>query len=175
MGNFVVRGCGDHYFDIRPMWKENFDVVYFKDGATREKKFNLNAESLKEYIKEKFDCKLNYVEEEYNKAADQAKDKTEKVEGAVKNDPVKHKKVTSEKKEDKDYNEECVKKKEDQPDQPMAEVEDIKKQSDHSKKGTKPSYERPKDTFKKRSISGKKHVVKGTIANKRFKGLPKGK
>jgi hypothetical protein len=167
-GNFTVRGCGAHYFDIRPMWKENFDVIYFKDGSDRERKFNLNPKMLKEYVKSKLNEDGNYVGKAFNRNAPNQKDVTKKVSGQPENDKLTRKEVGNTKNENKDYNEKEVTNEADLPEKPMAEVKDTKKQVDHPIKGEKAKYERPKEV-------NKKHVVKGHAFNKRFTGLPRGK
>jgi hypothetical protein len=147
--------CGiPHQFSIRPQSKDVFDVVYFKDKTHRTKKLNLNLEELKKFIKEKLTSKdAGYVADQYNKSAENDKDKVEKS-----NLPSHHKFVKKEikdtKNDNRDYNEMTVKEN-DLPDKPMATVEKTKKQIDHPIKGTKPDYTFPKQKDKKLLIKQK--------------------
>jgi len=165
MKNFEIKNCGSHFFDIRPMWSENFNVVYFKDAITRERKFNLNEKLLKEYIKSKLDDNLNYMTKEYNKSADNNEGKgslTKKIDGRPVHNPIKLKKVLDAKNEEKNYTVQAVTNEADLPNKPLAEVTKITKQSDHPITGEKAKY-----TYPKQEKGDKKHLVK--LKNKKLK------
>ena len=140
--NYSVTGCGDHSFDIRPMWDNNFDVVYFKNKTIREKKLNLSFDDLKDFVKNKLAQKGDYVVNAFNKSAENQKDQTEKGD-LPKHDILTRKEVTDKKNDNKDYNERAVTNDDDLPDKPMAVVAKIKKLSDHPVKGEKAKYEYP--------------------------------
>ncbi len=143
-GNYNINNVPPHKFSIRPMSPGIYDVVYFKDTTDRTKKQNLKYDELKTYIKDTLKSKdLNYVKSAFNKAAKNDIDKTEKGD-LPRSDIVKAHEVKDIKTEDKNYIEQAVKKDEDLPTKPMRDVKDIKKQSDHPIKGTKPEYTQPK-------------------------------
>ena len=143
-GNFFVENCGNHHFDIRPMWEGSFDVVYIKNKADREKKFNLDKKELKEYVKAKLTNEGAYVLNAFNKNAENQKDQVKKVADLPNNtNGLTPKKVGDTKNENKDFNEKAVLTEDDQPDKPMAPVKTIKKQIDHNIKGEKAKYEYP--------------------------------
>jgi len=144
MKNLNVCGCKPHHFSIRHMYGETFDVEYFKDNSDRTKKLGLSLDEVKEFLKEKLegkDNKANYVEKAFNKSAENSQDKEKKGDSEPKR--------IGEKAKDE------VSKKEDQPDQPLKEVDKIKKQSDFPVKGEKVKYTPPKQTQKE-----KMHVIR---------------
>jgi cation transport regulator ChaB len=114
------------------MYEDRFQMTYIKDGTDRTKKVSVQFEDVKKFVKEVLGKKTNnYVEKAYNKAAENDKDKETKSGDEV----VKR---VGEKAKD------MVEKKDDLPDQPLKSVGSIKKQSDHSVKGTKQEYKYPK-------------------------------
>lgn len=119
---YNVCYCTPHHFSIYPMTDDNFTVTYFKDGSDRTKKFNLTFEELKKYVTETLKENVgDYVQNAFNKASENSKDKeTKKEEGAQETDE----KVVDE-----------VEDKKDQPDQPLKTVEKFKKLSEFPVKG----------------------------------------
>lgn len=130
-GYYNVCGCPPHMIKLKHMYEDRFNMTYFKDGTDRTRKVSLPFEDVKKFAKEVLGKKTNnYVEKAYNKAAENDKDKETKSDEVVKH--------VGEKAKD------MVEKKDDLPDQPLKSVESIKKQSDHSVKGTKQEYKYPK-------------------------------
>lgn len=131
-GYYNVCGCPPHMIKLKHMYEDRFNMTYFKDGADRTRKVSLPFEDVKKFVKEVLGKKTNnYVEKAYNKVAENDKDKETK----SGDETVKH---VGEKAKD------MVEKKDDLPDQPLKSVESIKKQIDHSVKGTKQEYKYPK-------------------------------
>ena len=155
----ITVNCGKpHFFRISPQSTDNFNVEYFKDGVTRTKTLNLDLKKLKEFIKDKLTSKdAGYVPAQYNKTAENNKDKTEenKSVGLPKHDVLTKKEVKDTKNDNKDYNEPAITKKEDMPDAPLNPVEKFKKQIEHPIKGTEPDYTYPKQKDKKLVIKQK--------------------
>lgn len=146
-GFYEMCGCLPHHIEIRPMYQDNFEVVYFKDNSDREKKMNLDAKGVKDFIKEKLESKEgNYVKKAYNKASKNSEDvvKKESELPETKTNPIKN--LTDKKNDNKDYTEVSGKKEQDLPDKPMAEVGKLSKLSDHPKAGDKVKYTYPKQT-----------------------------
>lgn len=131
-GYYNVCGCPPHMIKLKHMHDDNFQLTYIKDGTDRTKKVSVQFEDVKKFIKEVLGKNTNnYVEKAHNKVAENNKDKESKSsDGSAKHIGEKAK--------------DMVEKKDDQPDQPMKAIETIKKQSDHSVKGTKPEYKYPK-------------------------------
>lgn len=142
-GNFIVDGCGTHQFDIRPMYEGSFDVVYFKNKSDREKKFNMDIKTLREYVKAKLTKENTYVLNAYNKNAENQRDQSKKVLDLPNNNKTTIKTVCDTKNENKDFNQKSVVNEEDLPDKPMTVVKKVVKQIDHDIKGTKVKYEYP--------------------------------
>ena len=161
-GNFFVENCGNHHFDIRPMWEGNYDVVYMKNKADREKKFNLDSKELKEYVINKLTNEGSYVGGAFNKNAANQKDQVKEVSELPKSDKVKAKTVTDTKNENKDFNQKAVLNEEDQPDKPMVSVKKVVKQVDHPIAGEKTKFTPPKQDKKEKA-----HLVK--LKNKKLK------
>ena len=160
-GNFIVEGCGAHQFDIRPMYEGSFDVVYFKNKSDREKKFNLDPKTLKEYVKSKLTKEGAYVLNAYNKNAENQKDQVKKVADLPENNKVTVKKIGDTKNENKDYNQKAVLNEDDLPDKPMSVVKSVKKLSDYPVKGEKAKYEYPSKSDNKVGKKAKSpHVEK---------------
>lgn len=131
-GYYNVCGCPPHMIKLKHMYEDRFNMTYFKDGTDRTRKVSLPFEDVKKFVKEVLGKKTNnYIEKAYNKAAENDKDKETKSADEV----VKH---VGEKAKD------MVEKKDDLPDQPLKPIDSIKKQSDHSVKGTKQEYKYPK-------------------------------
>ena len=156
-GHYEMCGCLPHHIEIGPMYQDNFEVVYFKDNSDREKKMNLDAKGVKDFIKEKLESKEgNYVKKAYNKASKNSEDvvKKESELPETKTNPIKN--LTDKKNDNKDYTEVSVKKEQDLPDKPMAEVGKLSKLSDHPKAGDKVKY-----TYPKQTKAEKTHLMKG--------------
>jgi len=141
-GNYNICECDPHYFSIRPVAQDIYNIEYFKDRSDREKKLYVHYEDLKKFIKEKLSSKaLNYVDAAYSKNIDNSKDK----EGGKKADkqsveqnlvqPEKDYKVIKSPKMD------SMNKEVDDPTQPMREVGKFEKQVDY--KSPKPNYKPP--------------------------------
>lgn len=131
-GYYNVCGCSPHMIKLKHMYDDHFQMSYIKDGADRTKKVSVQFEDVKKFVKEVLGKKTNnYVEKSYNKVVENNKDKEAKNNDGT----VKH---VGEKAKD------MVEKKDDLPDQPLKSVESIKKQTDHSVKGTKQEYKYPK-------------------------------
>ena len=131
-GYYNVCGCPPHMIKLKHMYEDRFNMTYFKDGTDRTRKVSLPFEDVKKFVKEVLGKKTNnYVEKAYNKVAENDKDK----ETTSGDEVIKH---VGEKAKD------MVEKKDDLPDQPLKAVDSIKKQSDHSVKGTKQEYKYPK-------------------------------
>lgn len=131
-GYYNVCGCPPHMIRLKHMYENNFQMTYIKDGTDRTKKVSIEFEDVKKFVKEVIGKKTNnYVEKAYNKVAENDKDKQTKSGNEV------IKRVGDKAKD-------MVEKKDDLPDQPMKSVESIKKQIDHSIKGTKQEYKYPK-------------------------------
>lgn len=131
-GYYNVCGCPPHMIKLKHMYEDRFNMTYCKDGTDRTRKVSLPFEDVKKFVKEVLGKKTNnYVEKAYNKVAGNDKDKETK----SGDEAIKH---VGEKAKD------MVEKKDDLPDQPFKAVDSIKKQSDHSVKGTKQEYKYPK-------------------------------
>ena len=161
-GNFFVEGCGNHHFDIRPMWEGNYDVVYFKSKSDREKKFGMDVKTLKEYIKAKLTNENTYLTNTFNRVPANQIDQVKKVEGLPDNNKTTIKKIGETKNENKDFNEKAVLNEDDQPDKPMVPVKKVVKQVDHPVAGEKVKFTPPKQEKK-----DKAHLVK--LKNKKLK------
>lgn len=156
-GNFEVGGCSPTQIEIRPMMKDSFDIIFIKNGTDREKKMNLDLKGVKDYLKKKLDDKvLDYKQTAFNKAASQVEDETKKISELPSTKINDIKKINDTKKEDCDYNKKDVEKEADLPDQPLAEVGDVKGQSSHDGDSGKAKY-----VFPKQDKEEKKHVLKG--------------
>jgi hypothetical protein len=134
-GIYNVNGCPPHMIKLNHMHTDKFDVTYYKDGSDRKKKISLGFDDVQKFVKEVLKAKEpNYVTQAYNKSAKNSEFSEGKEKGAQE---------TTEKVED------AVTKKTDAQDAPMKSVDSIKKQVDHSIKGTKPDYTYPKQKDKK--------------------------
>jgi hypothetical protein len=147
---YNVCNCPPHMFKLKHMYEDKFNVTYIKDSTDRENKLGMSFEDAKKYIIEKLKSKdLNYVKQQYNKAAENSKPVEGKEEGPQK---------TKEKVED------AVKKEEDLPNAPFKKVEKITKQIDHNIKGNKVDYKYPKQDKKDKAhlikLKGKKNGKK---------------
>lgn len=139
-GYYNVCGCPPHMIKLKHMYEDRFHMTYFKDGTDRIRKVSLPFEDVKKFVKEVLGKKTNnYVEKAYNRNAENDKDKEVKSGEEV----VKH---VGEKAKD------MVEKKDDLPDQPLKAIESVKKQIDHSIKGTKPDYKYPKQKNHKLTV-----------------------
>lgn len=136
-GNFEMCGCEPHHVFIRPRWNNNFEVLAYKDNTDRTKKIGLSYEDVVEFMKDYLSSEdANYVDEAYNKSAENSVDKEKK-----KNQGDGPQETDSKVKD-------AVEKTEDLPDQPMQDVnlKKVEKQSDHSVKGEKAKYKYPKQS-----------------------------
>lgn len=140
-GHYEICGCEPHHFDLNPIVHDLFDCIYFRDNTQREKKIRIAFEDLRKYIKEKLTNKdLNYVDNAYEKNVENSKDK----EGGKKGDKLGEENVVDPEKDYKPAKEvkaEKMNDEKDDPTQPMAVVEKIKKQVDYDSK--KPNYKPP--------------------------------
>lgn len=163
-GNYNINGAPPHSFSIRPKSAGIYDVLYYKDNTDRTKKLNLNLEQLKEFVKETLKNKeVNYVKKEYNKVADNSKDKVENTKLPIHHKFAK-KEVKDTKNDEKNYTEQQVKDEKDMPEKPYRTVEKFKKQIENPIKGTKPDYTYPKQKDKK--LVAKLKAYKGKARKK---------
>lgn len=144
--NFVV-GWDDHddlmikagdLMKIRviPRWEANYDIETFVRNDDRVYCTNQSWEQVKSFVKKnlKADEKTAVAKAEAKVAANR-KDQSGAADKDLKgNEKVKVKKVGDSENKEKDFNQKEVTKKDDQPDQPMKEVGDTKKQSEHKVK-----------------------------------------
>jgi hypothetical protein len=155
-GHYEVSGCSPTQIEIRPMMKDSYDVIFIKNGTDREKKMNLNAKGVRDFLKKKLEDDLGYTQVTYNQAATQVSDETSKSKGLPDSSLDNFKTVEDKKTKDKDFNESEVKDEKDLPEKPMSEVGKIKTQSDHDGDKGKAKY-----VFPKQNKEEKSHVVKG--------------
>lgn len=131
-GYYNICNCPPHMIKLKHMYEDRFNMTYFKDGTDRTRKVSLPFDDVKKFVKDVLSKNTNsYLEKACNKIAENNKDKETKSGDEVIN-------RVGEKSKD------MVEKKDDLPDQPLKSVESIKKQSDHSVKGTKQEYKYPK-------------------------------
>lgn len=158
-----VTGWDDHddisikagdLFKVRiiPRWEANYDIESYVRNEDRFYYVNRSWDQVKEFVKKNFSkLKDSYL----NKAGEKGKvpkDATPAADKGMKGgEKVKEKKVSDSKNKDMDYNEKAVPNKADQPDQPMREVGEFKRQSDF----------KAKDPVKlRKKLDNDKHVVK---------------
>jgi hypothetical protein len=140
---------------VIPRWEANYDIETFIRNEDRLYCTNQSWEQVKAFVKKnlKTDHKTG-VESSEKKVEDNRKEKSDSADkGLGGGEKVKVKKVGDSSNKEKDFNQKEVSKKEDQPDQPMREVGDIKKLSDH----------KVKDPVKiRKKHNDDKHIVKLT-------------
>lgn len=138
-GNYVFSGCPVHSFKFKHLYEDRFNITYFKENADRTKKISLPFDDVKKFVKEVLSSKDGtYVTKAYNKAAEHSV-------------PAKGK--DGEKQETSEKVKNAVTDSKDLPDQPYREVgNSFKRQSEHSKKGTKADYTYPKQKNKKLKV-----------------------
>jgi hypothetical protein len=154
----ITIDCGiPHFFRISPQSIDVFHVLYYKDRTDRTKKLNLSTEAMKEFVNEMLKTKdLNYVKKEFNKAAENNKEKESKTENPTHHKFVK-KEVNDTKNDEKNYNEPMVKEKTDLPvNNPYKDATKFKRQNENPLKGTKAPYTYPKQKNKDITIKPKK-------------------
>jgi ribosomal protein S20/6-pyruvoyl-tetrahydropterin synthase len=138
-GHYVFSGSPVHSIKLKHLYEDRFNVTYFKEDADRTKKVSLPFDDVKKFVKEVLSSKDgSYVTKAYNKAAEQSI-------------PAKGK--DGEMQETKEKVKDAVTDSKDLPDQPYREVgSSFKRQSEHSKKGTKADYTYPKQKNKKLKV-----------------------
>lgn len=127
--DIMVRQAGIFYIRINPKWFGSFDVEAYRNLSDRIIAVGLNYTQLINFIKVNFsDKKASYVQTAYNKSKENLEDRSvKKAKELPKTEPVKNKEVPAKEKED------AVTDKDDEPNAPMAAVEekDIKRQEDY--------------------------------------------
>jgi hypothetical protein len=137
---------------IIPRWEANYDIESFVRNEDRFYCMNKSWEQVKEFVKKHF----TKIKESYlvstEKKGRAPKDQTPSADkGLSQDNKTKEKKVGDSKNKEMDYNEKDVKNKADEPDQPMKEVGEVKKQADF----------KVKDPVKlRKKHDNDKHVVK---------------
>jgi hypothetical protein len=137
---------------IIPRWEANYDIESYVRNEDRFYYVNRSWDQVKEFVKKNFSkLKDSYL----NQAAEKGKtpkDATPAAEKGMKGgEKVKEKKVGDSKNKDMDFNQKEVSKKDEQPDQPMKEVGEFRRQSEF----------KTKDPVKlRKKHDNDKHVVK---------------
>lgn len=133
-GNYVFDGSPLNGISLKHIHGDRFDVTHIKDNSQRTKKLMMSVSEIKDFISSHVKTSNpSYVSAAHNKSVENSKPSEGKDEGKPKN---------SDESEGEDAE--------------LSPVKKLKKQSDHSVKGTKPKYTYPKQkndslTVKQRS------------------------
>jgi hypothetical protein len=140
---------------ITPRWSNSYNIEAFTKNEDRIVVVGQTLEQVLSFIKENLKNQETNTEKAYKKSVDNEKEKSIDApdKGLNQKDKPSPKKVGDTSNKNKDFNEDLEKKH--PQNTPFEEVGKLKKQDEHSVKGTKPTYKYPKQKDTKLTIKQK--------------------